>query len=113
MGIESGRLRAMLSRTVLAAPGMNGSRPGLREAYPPDVGDDQTTRGAFDDGRRRVAERVQRRPRDELGPVLQVSGSGFIGDSPVALAAAHWVTGGRCTACARASRRDSRGASGL
>jgi len=64
----------MFSRTVLAAPGMNGSEPGLWKEYPHDLCDEQTTRCASGDGGRRVAERVQRRRRDALEPVLQVSG---------------------------------------
>jgi hypothetical protein len=113
MGIESRHLRTRFSTTVLAAPGMNGSDPGLWKEYPHGVCDEQTTRGSTGDGGRRVVERVRRCRRDALEPALQVSGSGFIGDLPVALAVAHWVTAGRCIACARVSRRDSRGASGL
>lgn len=92
---------------------MNGSRPSLETEDPHNASDEPATGGAAGGGGQRLAERVQGRRRDAREPALEVSGSGFIEDSPVALAVAHRVTSARCTASARANTQDSHGASDL
>lgn len=112
MGIESKRLHAMFSTTVFVAPGMNGLRTRSRMESPQNACDAQTPQSAAGDVARRLAERVHRRRRDVLEPMLWSSGFEFIRDSPVEVAAPQTVTGGRCTTCARACTRDSRAATG-
>jgi hypothetical protein len=69
MGIESKGLHAMFATTGFVAPGMNGLRTGSRMGDPHSAWDEQTTQGAAGRGRRRLAERVQRRRRDVLEPM--------------------------------------------
>lgn len=60
----------MFSATVFVAPRVNGAGTGSRMEDPHSAWDEQASQSAAGGGRRRLAERVQRRRPDVLEPML-------------------------------------------